>query len=141
MNAPASSIGPTIGKRTAQGAGWLIASRLMTRGVDFITLTMLSRALLPQDFGLVAIAMALVQLVEAVFELPITQVLVRAHRVDRTMENTTFTLGLIRALVVAGVLGGKGDGYGARVALFWALAVISPAMKPPPGTLWPRRKM
>lgn len=110
MNAPA----PSIGKRTAQGAGWLIASRLMTRGVDFITLTMLSRALLPQDFGLVAIAMALVQLVEAVLEMPITQVLVRAHSVDRAMENTTFTLGLIRALVLAGVLG----------ALAWPAAAL-----------------
>lgn len=30
--------------------------------------------------------------------------------------------------LIAGLMGGKGDGYGARIALFWALAVISPAM-------------
>ena len=68
-----SSNSPThnIRGRTATGATILIASRLITRCIDFAALVVLARLLSPEDFGLVAIAMSVVMIVEAIMELPL----------------------------------------------------------------------
>lgn len=103
-----------IGAKAARGASWLIASRLSARLIDFATLMVLARVLLPHDFGLVAIAMSLVQAIEAVFDLPVAQVLVRADAVDEDMQATAFTVGLLRGFLLAGVL----------LALAWPASII-----------------
>ena len=64
-----------ISGRTTYAAVWLIASRLGARFVDFALLLILARMLTPADFGIVAVAMTLIQITEAVFELPVGQVL------------------------------------------------------------------
>ena len=75
----------------------------------------LARLLTPADFGVVAVAMMLVQIVEAVFELPVAQVLVRAPaalgageggHLSRSMLDTAFTLSLLRGLTLAALLAG-----------------------------------
>jgi len=96
--------GGRIGQRAAKGAMLLIGSRLVSRLFDFGALLVLARLLTPQDFGLVAIAMSLMQVIEAVFELPVAQVVVRAHEPDRAMLDTAFTLSLIRGLALAAVM-------------------------------------
>jgi PST family polysaccharide transporter len=83
----------------------LVVSRLVSRLFDFGALLVLARLLTPQDFGLVAIAMSLMQVVEAVFELPVAQVVVRAHNPEPAMLDTAFSLSLLRGLVLAVVLG------------------------------------
>ena len=103
-----------LAARAASGSAWLIAARMGTRAIDLATLMLLARLLTPADFGVVAVAMVLVQIVEAVFELPVAQVLVRAaspaHRTsgatgdDRAMLDTAFTLSVARGLVVAALL-------------------------------------
>jgi O-antigen/teichoic acid export membrane protein len=90
-----------IAGRTTAGAAWLIASRFLARLIDFASLLLLANYLVPQDFGLVAIAMTLVRIVEAVFELPVGQVLVRAEAISRPMLETAFTLSVIRSAVLA----------------------------------------
>ena len=69
---------PTVAARAAKGSLWLVAARIGTRGIDLATLMLLARLLAPADFGVVAVAMVMVQIVEAVFDLPVSQVLVRA---------------------------------------------------------------
>lgn len=90
-----------ISARTGSGAAWLIGSRFATRGVDLATLAILARLLDPAAFGLVAIAMTLLLIVEAVFELPILQALIRIEVLDRGHFDTAFTLGVIRGGVLA----------------------------------------
>jgi PST family polysaccharide transporter len=110
-----------VGSRAAKGAMMLVVSRLVSRLFDFGALLVLARLLTPQDFGLVAIAMSLMQVVEAVFELPVAQVVVRAHNPEPAMLDTAFTLSLLRGLVLAVVLG----------ALSWPAAVFrQPALVP-----------
>jgi PST family polysaccharide transporter len=78
--------------------------------------------LTPADFGLVAIAMTLVQICEAIFELPVVQILVRSEEITHPLLHTAFTLGTLRGLLLGGVL----------VALAWPL----PLCMAMPG--WPR---
>ena len=92
--------------RTMISSGWLIGSRLATRALDLVGLLVLARILTPADFGIVAIGMTLVQLVEAITELPVSQVLVRSPSITSPLLSTAFTLSLIRGSVLAvGLLG------------------------------------
>lgn len=90
--------------RTASAAVWLIASRFGMRAIDLVSLLILARILTPKDFGIVAVAMTLIQIVEAIFELPVGQVLIRSREISRPLLNTAFTLGALRGLVLTALL-------------------------------------
>lgn len=93
-----------IGERTASAAAWLIGVRLLTKLIDFVALLILARLLTPADFGLVAIAMTLVLVVEAVLEMPTSQALVRQPVITMGQLNTAFTLGILRGITLAALL-------------------------------------
>ncbi|MBP2276032.1 lipopolysaccharide biosynthesis protein [Sphingomonas sp. PL20] len=93
-----------IAGRVSRSAIWLIGSRLGAKAIDFASLLVLAWILTPQDFGVVAVAMTLVQIMEAIFELPISQVLVRSDAISRPLLNTAFTLGALRGLLLGGIL-------------------------------------
>lgn len=90
--------------RTAASATILIASRLITRCIDFGALVVLARLLSPEDFGLVAIAMSVVMIVEAVMELPLGFALVTLSTRTKLHYDTAFTLQLLRGLFLAALL-------------------------------------
>lgn len=92
-----------VAARTTKSAGWLVIARLLTKGIDFLALLIIARLLTPSQFGLVAIAMTAVLIVEAVFGLPISQILTRLD-IRRSHLDTAFTVGLIRGLLVASLL-------------------------------------
>ena len=92
----------------------LIVSRLIARCMDFATLLVLGRLLSPADFGLVAIAMSVMMIVEAVSELPVGQALVRLPVLTNPHYDTAFTLFLLRGVGLALIL----------IGLSWPLAQI-----------------
>jgi O-antigen/teichoic acid export membrane protein len=91
-------------RRTTSSAGWLILFRLASKGVDFLSLLVLAKLLSPSDFGLVAIAMTLILMIEAIFELPVSQVLVSMTEVNKGHIDTAFTLSALRGILLALVL-------------------------------------
>ena len=126
--------------RTTHAVIWLMASRLGARFVDFALLLVLARVLTPADFGIVAVAMTLIQITEAVFELPVGQVLVRSEHITRPMLNTAFTLGAIRGAALAALLAAASlpfaSFYGdARLAPLICFLSLAPALR---GLLSPR---
>jgi O-antigen/teichoic acid export membrane protein len=106
--------GEHIARGVARGAALLIGARLATRLIDFMMLIVLGRLLTPVDFGLVAIAMTLVLIVEAIMEMPVSVVLLRASTSDKKRLDTAFSIGLLRGLAVAAIL----------CALAWPLSQI-----------------
>lgn len=86
--------------RTILGASWSVSSRLAGRAIDFLTLLLLARVLTPADFGVLALAMSLVLIVDAVLEIPLIQALTRLGAVTRVHLDTAFTLGLLRSTVL-----------------------------------------
>lgn len=130
----------SVGARTATSAIWLVASRLIAKGIDFTLLLVLARLLIPADFGLVAIGMTLVQIVEAVMELPLLQALVRMPMPEPGHYDTAFTLSLTRGLLLAASLSLLGVPFGyvygdRRVMLIIAALSLAPAAR---GLLSPR---
>ncbi|MGT2486453.1 lipopolysaccharide biosynthesis protein [Methylobacterium oryzae CBMB20] len=87
--------------KTLRGAGWSVAARLSGRAIDLATLLILARVLSPADFGLTAIAMSLVAIVDMVLEVPLVQALMRLQDVEKSHLDTAFTLGLLRGAVIA----------------------------------------
>jgi O-antigen/teichoic acid export membrane protein len=90
-----------VSGRTAAGATLMIVSRLGTRSIDFATLVILGRLLSPADFGLVAIAMSVMMIVEAVSALPTLQGLMRIPVLNKAHYDTGFTFAILRALALA----------------------------------------
>ncbi|UYO47706.1 lipopolysaccharide biosynthesis protein [Rhodopseudomonas palustris] len=103
-----------VGARAAASAGLLVASRLITRCIDLITLSLLGRLLTPADFGIVAIAMSVIFIVEAVMEIPIGVALVRVRNPTERHYDTAFTVGLLRSCALMAVV----------IALSWPIAEL-----------------
>lgn len=103
-----------VGARAAASAGLLVASRLITRCIDLITMSLLGRLLTPADFGIVAIAMSVIFIVEAVMEIPIGVALVRVRNPTERHYDTAFTVGLLRSCALMAVV----------VALSWPIAEL-----------------
>jgi O-antigen/teichoic acid export membrane protein len=89
-----------LGRRTAVGGTWMVGARLVSRVIDLATMLVLAHILLPKDFGLVAIAMSVIYIVEAALELPVSQALVRLQVIEPAHYDTAFTLSLFRGLAV-----------------------------------------
>ena len=130
------SNGPEHGlaARTAAGASLLIAQRLITRFIDLGTLFVLGRLLSPGDFGLVAIAMSLILVVEAILELPLNQALVRLPTLTKAHYDTAFTVGLMRGLGLALILLAAAWPFAllyddSRLAALVAALAIAPAVR------------
>ena len=87
--------------KAVQGASWLIVSRFAGKIVDFFTLLVLARILTPSDFGLAALGMSLVAVVDTVLEMPVTQALLRLDVIDKTHLDTGFTLSILRSVLIA----------------------------------------
>lgn len=93
-----------IGRKAAVGSIIMVSSRLFSRVFDLVTMLVLARLLLPADFGLVAIAMTLVSIVEAVLELPVNQALLSLPNITTPQYDTAFTLSAARGLLLTSVL-------------------------------------
>ena len=103
-----------IANRTAKAVGWLALARISTKLIDFCLLIILGRVLSPADFGLVALAMTLIVMLELIADLPVGQVLVRMEEPRPEHYDTAFTLSLIRAVALGLVY----------VALAWPFAWV-----------------
>ena len=90
--------------KTAKAAILLIAGRLGTRLVDLATFVILARVLGPTEFGVVALAMIPIFIVEMITDLPISNSLIRTHTFERGALDTAFTLSLIRGIGIAAIL-------------------------------------
>ncbi len=104
----------TASHRTALASILAVGGRLLSRLIDLVALIVLARLLQPADFGLISIAMSLIFIVEAVMELPVSQVLLVERDITPSMMDTAFTLSVLRGLVLAILIG----------AVAWPFAMV-----------------
>lgn len=105
MSSPPAPPQPrAIAEKMAKGAGWLIALRFMVRGTGIVSTLILARLLLPDDFGLVSLAMSLAEGIEAMGALGLQLALIRQATISRPLYDTAFTITLLRNLVSAALL-------------------------------------
>lgn len=84
-----------------KGTAWVTALRLGVRGLGFISTLILARLLMPEDFGLVALASLIAASIELFGAFNFDIWLVRHSQPKRDDYDTVWTLALIRDLLIA----------------------------------------
>ncbi|MEM9494729.1 MAG: lipopolysaccharide biosynthesis protein [Pseudomonadota bacterium] len=101
---PEESAGASLGARVAKGAAFIVATRLIVRSLGFINTLILARLLAPEDFGLVALGVTVMQLLQNVSDIGVSQTVVRYRTAERSILDTLFTLSVVRGVAVAALL-------------------------------------
>ncbi len=94
----------SILRRTANGAAWVIAWRVVRRLLGVINTLILVRLLSPADFGLVALGYGFASGLDVLCTVGVEQAIIRDDRPDRDLYDTAFTINLLRALGMGVVL-------------------------------------
>jgi lipopolysaccharide exporter len=89
----------SITSRTAIGAAWMVAWRMVTRGLGLLSTLILAHLLAPADFGLVAVAISFATGIDSLSELGLQAALVRRTENDASMYDTAFTMQAVRGLL------------------------------------------
>ncbi len=93
-----------IKKRIAVGAGWMVFMRLGDRLIGLISMAVLARLLLPEDFGLVGYAIVLLAILEIVAELGVENALIHDQNAPRESYDTAWTMNICKGLALSGAL-------------------------------------
>lgn len=122
MPPPPEAARPSLIARTARGAGWIIALRLVARALGLISTLVLARFLAPADFGVVALALGFIQALETLSFIGVEEALIRERNPPRALYDTGFTLNLLRGLAI----------FALMAALAWPIAdfFAQPALAP-----------
>src|SRR4051812_37866190 len=101
---PASRNGATVNDRMVKGAFWMVLSRILDRSLGFVSMIVLARLLVPADFGLVAMATAVVAILEVIKSFGFDVALIQNSSATRDHYDTAWTCNVILGLLIAGVL-------------------------------------
>ncbi len=96
----------SITSRVVTGAGWMVAWRMVSRMLGFVSMLILAGLLAPKDFGIVAMATAVTGAIEGLSQLGVRDALVRLHDERRDYYDTAFTFQVARALLTALLIAG-----------------------------------
>jgi len=87
----------------ARGAAWMVLLRLFDRSLGIISTTVLARLLVPADFGLVAMAMSVIAIIELATAFSFEIALIQESDPQREHFDTAWTLNILIALAGAAV--------------------------------------
>lgn len=113
-----------LGKRVATGASWMIALKLTERSLGLISTVVLARLLLPADFGLVALAMAVIAVLELMGSFSFDLALIQNQQAERRHYDTAWTFNVIFGVVSAILL----VSIAAPTASFYSEIRLEPVM-------------
>lgn len=91
----------TIAGRVAAGTSWLLTVTVVTRLLGLLNIVVLARILSPAAFGIVGMAMLVIELAMTLSDMQIANALLRQKRSDRAIYDTAFTFALIRGVITA----------------------------------------
>lgn len=91
----------SVGKKIVTGAAVLTSMRFAIRFIGLLSTLVLARVLVPEDFGLVGLAISYLAIIEGVAALNLNSALIRIRDEERGLYDTAWTLGLLRGVLVA----------------------------------------
>lgn len=84
-----------------RGAAWMFLLRLIIRLATLVNMVVLARLLTPDDFGIIALAVATLGLVEVLADFSPATLLIQRAKLERADYDTVFTLSLLRGALLA----------------------------------------
>ncbi len=108
----------------ARGAAWMVLFRLFDRSIGIVSTTLLARLLVPADFGLVAMAMSVIAIIELATAFSFELALIQMADPQREHYNTAWTLNILIAVGGAGLTAALAH----AAAAFYSDARLVPVM-------------
>ncbi|MGB3721748.1 MAG: lipopolysaccharide biosynthesis protein [Pacificimonas sp.] len=135
-----------LGSRIAGGAAMLAFGRFIVRSLSLVNLAVLARLLSPEDYGIVALALIAVGLIQVFSDVRITDALIALDDLTPLHLNTAFTIQFLRGALIAAALvlfaspiaGFLGDDAIAPVLMALSLALIFDGLRNPAFYLYQR---
>lgn len=90
-----------MSKVLAKGAAWMVGFRLADRSLGLISTVVLARLLVPEDFGLIAMAMSVIAAIDVIGSFGFDSALIAHRQPERRHYDSAFTLNVLLALVCA----------------------------------------
>lgn len=94
----------SLGRQVALGAAFMVAGRLAIRMISVVSTLILARLLLPEDFGIIALAAAIFTIADTITATGYAALLVRRERVDRDAYDTAWTMNIIRCALLGAIV-------------------------------------
>lgn len=94
----------SLAGRVIRGAVWIIGGRVFVRALGLINTLVLARLLVPEDFGLVAIGVTVMQLLQNITDIGVSRTVVKFRDAGRAQYDTLFTISLIRGAAVSSIM-------------------------------------
>jgi len=96
----APTIEGSLGQRMAKGALWMVLARAIDRSIGLASMVILARLLVPEDFGLIAMATALLALLELFGTLGVDMALIQNASATRRHLDTAWTFNIIQGAAI-----------------------------------------
>jgi len=90
-----------LGKKVAAGAAWMVGMKFLVQGMGLISTLILARLLVPEDFGLIAIAMIFFAVLEVLTSFSFDLALIQNQEAKRHHYDTAWTLTIIQGGITA----------------------------------------
>jgi len=97
-----------IDTQIASGAAWMVAFKLIDRGLGLVSTVVLARLLVPADFGLVAMATVIIAALQLLIAFSFDVPLIQNPNAGRDQFDTAWTINLLFSLGAAAILGALG---------------------------------
>ena len=91
-------------RQVVRAAAWLAFAKVASYGLAFGGTIALARILVPADFGVIALSMAIMGIMAALLDIPVTTALIALPSPTDDEFNTAWTISIIRSIVVSVVL-------------------------------------
>lgn len=98
------SAGPTLTSRVIAGTVWMLAMRWVVRLLGLVNITVLARILTPEDFGIVAMAVAGAALPQAILDMGLEHAVLREKNPSAEVYNTAWSIRLLQMTALAVVI-------------------------------------
>lgn len=90
--------------KIAKGAVWMILFKLVERGLGLISTLILARLLMPEDFGVVAMAMSFIAMAELLSAFSFDTAIIQNQKATQEHYNSAWTCSLLLGLVITLVM-------------------------------------
>lgn len=87
-----------------RGAFWTVGARWSIKGIGFLNTAIMARLLVPADYGVVAMAMLVVGLIQAIVDFGASTALLRKGVLDTDYVDSAWTLSLLQSLGIGGLV-------------------------------------
>jgi lipopolysaccharide exporter len=93
-----------LANKMASGAIWMVLAKLVERSLGLLSMLILARVLVPHDFGIVAMAMSFVALLEMLTAFGFDMTLIQKQTTERRHWDTAWTFDILLGIGLAAIM-------------------------------------